>query len=341
MAAKSGKQQDDVTFKRALEVLPEEAICLQAAEVGRVLAEIAEPNTTGGTGFYEDSCSGADIVRWGTAFPTDEYVSANLKVGLILFDCVDFGENLKLSTIPKQKLRIGEDVETKKCKLLALAAAVEWASHGQPKRCPARRRIDVLASGIRIDGILGAEQSYEQTVGIDSDTAREIQSICHDVMTADHERGYQALGMFLLPSVWKYLACDVVTVEIEANDHISFHTYPACPTATESVIFLIAHQCHMMWGKPTAATTCTSWRDWEMHLAAVAKEVIHPVVSWKLRVRDELASGLDAGRSVVTPRRHCGLAIEVGLTLLSVGTVGGVDTGHRYPKISLGGRAPE
>ena len=53
-------------------------------------------------------------------------------------------------------------------------------------------------------------------MGVDSDAVLEIQSIRRDIPTADHERDYQAIGMFLLPSSWKYLAGAVVTVEIEA-----------------------------------------------------------------------------------------------------------------------------
>ena len=131
----------------------------------------------------------------------------------------------------QQKLRFGEDVETKKCTILALAAGVEWVSDGLPKRSPARRRIDVLPSGIRPDELLSAEQAHEHTVGVENNTAREILSICHDILTADHERDYQALGMFLLPSIWKYLACEMVTVESDPPTSVRFHSYPACPTA--------------------------------------------------------------------------------------------------------------
>ena len=109
----------------------------------------------------------------------------------------------KLSTAAKQKLRTGEDVETKKRTILALAAGVEWMSQGQPKRCPSRRRIDVLSSSIRLGEIIGAEQPREKTTGAGANVARGIQSICHDVLTSDREHVYQALWMFLLPTIWR------------------------------------------------------------------------------------------------------------------------------------------
>ena len=112
----------------------------------------------------------------------------------------------------------------KKCTVLALAAGVEWVSQGQPRRFPPRRRIDVLGSSIRQDELMGAEQAHEQTIGVDSNTAREIQSIFHDIWTADHELDCQDLGMFLLPSIWKYLACVVAIVEIDPTRCACCHT---------------------------------------------------------------------------------------------------------------------
>ena len=85
-------------------------------------------------------------------------------------------------------------------------------------------------------------------MGETANVASEIRSICHDALTAEHERDYQALGQFLLPSIWKYLACEVVVVEIRSKVGAVFHTYPAFPVENESLIFLIAHQGHMMWG---------------------------------------------------------------------------------------------
>ena len=62
-----------------------------------------------------------------------------------------------------------------------------------------------------------------------ADVACEIRSICRDALTADRERDYLALGMFLLPSIWKYLAREVAVIEIRAKIGATFHTYPTCP----------------------------------------------------------------------------------------------------------------
>ena len=211
-------------------------------EADRILAEMEETKEVGRHQEIHRRSEGSDAVSCGTVFTTDEYQSAGLFIGNLAFDCIDFGENLKLSTILKQKLRVGEDIATKKCTALALAAGVAWASQGQPERCPSRRRIDLMASGLRLDELSGAVQALEQAMGEPTEVAMGIRSLCHDAIPADHERDYQALGMFLMPSIWEYLACEVVVLEIQANQGAIFHTYPACPVGNDTVIFLVARQ---------------------------------------------------------------------------------------------------
>ena len=269
---------------KALGVLSVEGNIKQSIEACRILTELKEPIIAGHQADPHPRHEGSAAVSWGNVFTTDEYQSDGLFIGALASDCIDFGGNLKLPTILKQKLRAGEEIETKKCTILALAAGVEWVSQGRPKRCPSRRRIDVLASGLRLDEFMGAEQAMGRSMGETTDVAIEIRSICRDALTADHERDYQALGLFLLPSIWKYLACEVVVVEIRARVGSVFHTYPACPVENESIIFFIAHQGRMMWGEPTAATSSAMGRDWRTNAVTTDSDVIHRVVSWKQRL---------------------------------------------------------
>ena len=200
-------------------------------------------------------------MSWGTFFQTDEYQSTELFVGNLAFASIDFGENLKLPTALQKKLVIGEEIEQKKRTVLALAAGAEWAAQGQPKRCPDRRRIDVLASNLRLGEFLNAEQAWGQAADETSDVSKEIRPICHDALAAGHERGYQALGMFLLPALWKCVAVEVAAIEIQRWGGAVFHTYPACPINNETVISPIAHQGHTR-GKPTSATSTSTWGNW-------------------------------------------------------------------------------
>ena len=125
MWAKSGKREEE-TFKESLGVLSEEANSLQSAEESRVLAGWAGPNSTGRDSKSGPDGDGSKLVQWGTAFPTDEYIIASLRMGNLIFCCIDFGETPKLSTALNQKLRIGGDVETQKCTSIALSDGVEW-----------------------------------------------------------------------------------------------------------------------------------------------------------------------------------------------------------------------
>ena len=201
-------------------------------------------------------------MSWGATFQTGEYQSTELFVGNLAFTSIDFGENLKLPTALQKKLVVGEEIEQKKCTILALSAGAERAAQWQPKRCTTRRRIDVLASNLRLGEFMNADHAWGQAADETSEVSKEIRSICHDALTAGHERDYQAFGMFLLPALWKCVAADVVVIEIQSWGGAVFHTYPACPVSNETVIFLVAHKCHMMWGKPTSATSTSTWGNW-------------------------------------------------------------------------------
>ena len=124
-------------------MLSEEWNIRKAPDDRRLLVELGETSLAGNHAISSHCGNIPPVVIWGAALPTDEYFRTGLRVWGLSFDCIDFGGNLKLSTVVKQKLRVGEDVGTKKCAILALAAGVEWASQGQPKLCPSRRRIDV------------------------------------------------------------------------------------------------------------------------------------------------------------------------------------------------------
>ena len=119
------------------------------------------------------------------------------------------------------------DIGAKKCTILALEAGLEWVSQGHPERCPSRQRIDVIARDIRTGGILGEAQEQEQSSGEETRSIWGIRAICRDISSANHERDYQALGMFLLPAAWKFVASEVAVIEIHPNDKLVYHLCPA------------------------------------------------------------------------------------------------------------------
>ena len=116
--------------------------------------------------------------------------------------------------------------------------------------------------GIRTDEIMGEEQAQEQSADVNTQAGWGIRAICHDILSANHDRDYQALGMFLLPAVWKFAASEVAVIEIQPNDKAIYHLYPAFPVENQSIISPAPHRGHVMWGKPTSSTTETEWRDW-------------------------------------------------------------------------------
>ena len=91
-------------------------------------------------------------------FQTEEYGGVELFLGGLVREFIAYGENPKLSSVLKKKLVVVGDIETKKCAILAIASGAERAPQGQPKRCPPRRRIDGVASGLRLGEFLVAER---------------------------------------------------------------------------------------------------------------------------------------------------------------------------------------
>ena len=96
------------TFNHALPTQEEEGTKQQSREAIRALRDRrgeGAPSNSGGGGLL--------IARWGASFTTDEYVSNDVGIDHLAFECIDYGETLKLDTAMKKKLRAVEDTETK------------------------------------------------------------------------------------------------------------------------------------------------------------------------------------------------------------------------------------
>lgn len=181
-----------------------------------------------------------------------------------------------------------------------------------------------------------SEQAVERTDGVAPRTPQEVSSICHDVMTARHAWDYQELGTFLLTSIWIYLAIESTVLEIQNGEDVFSHVYTACQAADVPMIFLVARNGRMMWGKPTSSTTATNWGD---GLSDVGKDraVTRPVANWKHRV--EVTDGTC---TELLHYGHFGLGIKAGLANLSVGTwapsPASGNASRVYSNVFLGGR---
>ena len=77
--------------------------------------------------------------------------------------------------------------------------------------------------------IFGADLALEQTTCVNMRGDLEINSICHDVLTADHECSYQALGILLLPSIWGFVAFEVTFIETHPAEAVVFYLFPSFP----------------------------------------------------------------------------------------------------------------
>ena len=173
-----------------------------------------------------------------------------------------------------------------------------------------------------MDGILGAGRAQEQSADEIARAGWEIRAIFHDITSANHERGYRALGMFLLPAVWRFVSVDVSAIEIQPNDEVISHRYHAGLVANQSMLFLIAHRWHMMWGKPTASTTEAEWRDWA-NVATLGPVANHPVMGWKQRLEEQSKEEMQTdSKPTIRPRGHCGQVVKIGLPAVPVGAYG-------------------
>lgn len=143
-------------------------------------------------------------------------------------------------------------------------------------------------------------------------TAHEIMSICRDVLTAHHERSYRAIGMLLLPAIWKYLPIEVTVMEMRNDIDVFSHVYAAWQTANGPMISRVARNGHMMRGKPKSSTSASYWRGW-FRKVDNDRVVTHSAVNWKHR--------LDVMEGTCRDLIQCGrwvLTAKAGLAKLSV-----------------------
>ena len=153
--------------------------------------------------------------------------------------------------------------------------------------------------------------------------AREINSIWRDVTTAAHERCYQDLGSFLLHTIWKYLACEVSVMDMRPMGESSFRNYTAPQTSNGSMICSISHHVHMMWGKPTSATSISNWGDFGANVREFAAEISHPSVPRRQRLLAAPTQQDAQNPSVLKPSTRCGLEVKADLKLLRDGAATG------------------
>ena len=84
---------------------------------------------------------------------------------------------------------------------------------------------------------VGAEQAQDQSAGEWARVSWEGRAIPRDISIAINERDYQAMGIPLLPAVWKFVAREVTATEIQPNGKAVYHLYPACPVGKRSIRF--------------------------------------------------------------------------------------------------------
>ena len=93
-----------------------------------------------------------------------------------------------------------------------------------------------MASNLRSEEYIWAEKEGEYAERATTQTAQEIGPICHYAPTAHRERGYRAVGLFCLPSIWEYLAGEVTAIEIQHGEDSYFHHHTTCHTANVAMI---------------------------------------------------------------------------------------------------------
>ena len=78
----------------------------------------------------------------------------------------------------------------------------------------------------------------------------------------------------------------------------------------------------MMWGKPTASTTETEWRDW-MNVATIEPIANHPVMGRKQRLEITPTEARQTDpKPTLQPCDRFGQFVKIGLTSVTVGSYG-------------------
>ena len=74
------------------------------------------------------------MVVWGAHQDVGGCKSQEMRIGDHHFLALGYGASVRLSDNAQRRMGYGDDYELNQCVLIAIAAGIEWISHGKPRR---------------------------------------------------------------------------------------------------------------------------------------------------------------------------------------------------------------
>lgn len=151
------------------------------------LASAAGPALSQCVGETPEPC-----IIWGKKEHLTDCAVAELTVGELTFQLVDYGDEVGIATDTVKSLRAANATELHQCSAIASGAGIEWCLQGRPKRMPPGSRVEMLARDLRALELRGACSLNEEC----GNQPRQFLSAAHDVTSYARDRDIRFFRLF-------------------------------------------------------------------------------------------------------------------------------------------------
>ena len=209
-------------------------------------------------------------VLWGVTTKLDDCSSQKCAIGPLSFFALDYGDTLSLSDAVQRGLNSPEKTERNQCTLIALAAGLCARTPGLERSVPAASRVRMLASELRAEEWINAQEGAFTDSNPHSIHERTIASLCHDILSANHDRDYRGMCIFLA----NLLETRKITIRVfdilrtgSGDTTLQINVLGDIAVGEkEGFVDLLACGGHMRWLKEDGETPPAARRDWMLLL---------------------------------------------------------------------------
>ena len=136
-------------------------------------------------------------IHGGLTFPLGDCEVQDLPIGPLRYKALGYGDRIRLSERLRRATSNVEKSEPNQCVLLHLVSGVMWYRGGREVGIPELSKILLETEEWRMVELSQAEHAIQYCDGVDNAIAQELLSISREVLSADHDRGYRSMSVFL------------------------------------------------------------------------------------------------------------------------------------------------
>ena len=218
-----------------------------------------------GTSSHITDENGACRIYWGNATQLDDCRSQSVAIGTLSFGAIDFGDTIPLSEMMQKNLNNEDRSERNQCTLISLAAGLANLARGQERFLPSASRVLQMAGELRqIEWHSAQEYASSPGKGF-SNNEKMVHSLCHDVLSPNHDRDYRSLSL-LLSGYFREQNVIIRVFDIPKSlcgeTALHINVFGDMNSTGPTFVNVMAYAGHMRWLRNTGETTAAVERDW-------------------------------------------------------------------------------